>query len=423
MPDLTPKFLPDLKNYRLPGVDGGADMVYPAYQGQSLANLPASIARWLNAPPIGSPAMPEVYLNAFGTQPFKHVILVLVDGLGLNFFQRSLASRPWAGWMNDAALLPLTSVLPSTTSTALTTLWTGCTPAQHGVLGYEMWLREYGMLANMILHSPASFMGDVGGLKRAGFDPQTFLPVPVLAPHLAQAGVQTFSHQHAGIARSGLSTMLQQGAELLPYKTLNDLWVTLTDVLYARRNERTYSWVYWGDVDELSHRYGPDDPRVLYEFETFSWVLERFLNQMRQHGRGDTLFLLTADHGHLFTPKQASLDLNHHPEMTACLAMQPSGEARLPYLYIRPGCEDRLQAYIDHTWPGQFRTFHSSELLASGIFGSQPCSRTLERLGDRVVVPQGSAYWWWPERENPLLGRHGGLSSTEMLVPLFGLRI
>lgn len=420
MPNYIPDLLPTLINHRLNGLDAGEDIVYPHYAGRSLVNLPSSIAHWLGAAPLGAAPLAEPYLSAFGGGTFKHVILLLVDGLGLNFFQRYLHTSPWAHMMPDASLLPITSILPSTTSAALTTLWTGRTPAEHGVLGYEVWLREYSMIANLILHSPAAFYGDVGGLKRGGFDPETFLPVPVLAPHLAQYGIKTFSSQHSAIARSGLSTMLQGGAELLPYRTMNDAWVTLQAVLESNRNARTYSWVYWGDLDELSHRYGPDDERVQLEYATFSLVLERFLSSLRKQGRGDTLFLMTADHGHLSTPRLPAYDLNNHPEMNACLVMVPSGEARLPYLYIRPGREEQLKNYIEQTWPGKFRIFRSEELLQSGVFGENPYARTLERLGDWVVVPQDNAYWWWPNRENPLLGRHGGLNTIEMLVPLWG---
>jgi hypothetical protein len=30
---------------------------------------------------------------------------------------------------------------------------------------------------------------------------------------------------------------------------------------------------------------------------------------------------------------------------------------------------------------------------------------------------------WWANKENPLIGRHGGLSSEEMLVPLLAARL
>jgi hypothetical protein len=45
----------------------------------------------------------------------------------------------------------------------------------------------------------------------------------------------------------------------------------------------------------------------------------------------------------------------------------------------------------------------------------------MDRLGDWILIAQDDAYLWWSDRENPLLGRHGGLSSAEMLVPFVGM--
>jgi hypothetical protein len=49
--------------------------------------------------------------------------------------------------------------------------------------------------------------------------------------------------------------------------------------------------------------------------------------------------------------------------------------------------------------------------------------RLPNRVGDVIVFPQNGAYWWFGNRDNLLLGRHGGLSSTEMLVPLISLLV
>ena len=112
--------------------------------------------------------------------------------------------------LDESIFSPLTSITPSTTSSALTTLWTGAYPAEHGILGYEVWLREYGVIANMILHSAFTFLGDVGGLQRAGFDPLTFLPVPTLGPHLLDNGIQSlrpskYWHSLFGIIKNAFS--------------------------------------------------------------------------------------------------------------------------------------------------------------------------------------------------------------------------
>ena len=120
---------------RLPDLDLGSGSLHPHYQGLSILNLPSSICAWLGAPPLPHPALalPEVSDLAAGVD---QVIVLLIDALSLHRFQAWFASRPGAdasrlkgGWLST-----ITSVVPSTTSAALTTLWTGRSPVEHGIL-------------------------------------------------------------------------------------------------------------------------------------------------------------------------------------------------------------------------------------------------------------------------------------------------
>ena len=430
MPNLLPSILAKLEAHRLDGIDTGPHTLHPFYQGYSLANIPAAVCRWLDVPPFGSEPLAAEIMGAF-PGPFRRVILLVVDGLGLNRFNQFLqAARQgdarfglWEKLMAEATLLPLTSVAPSTTATALTSLWTGRTPAEHGVMGYEMWLKEYNLSANMITHSPATFHGEPGSLRRAGFDPATFLPVPTLGPHLTGNGIQVHAFQHFSIAFSGLSAMLFPMVTVNPFQTLSDLWVSLPAHLNSHSGERAFTYIYWGELDELSHRFGPQDVRVELEFANFTSLVGHFLSELKG-GRGDTLLLMTADHGHLDTPKSARFELRNHPELVSCLHMLPSGESRFAYLYVKPGCEQKVQLYLDRTFPGQFVMLPSEAVRRSGLLGSgRPHPGLADRTGDFVVIAQDGAYLWWANNENHMLGRHGGLSSIEMQIPLFGMVI
>ena len=432
MTSLIPSLLPRLKSHRLAHFSAGPGSVYPYYERQSLISLPASICHWLGIPSFGAPALADEILNALGG-PFRHVVLLVVDGLGLeqlNYFSTSpdgigsSRSSFWQRLLDEAVLAPVTSIAPSTTAAALTSLWTGQPAAVHGVMGYEMYLKEYSLIANMITHAPASFSGDTGGIKRAGFDPETFLPVPTFGPHLAQHGIQADALQHWAIARSGLSTMLFPGVNVIPFRSPSDFWVTLPALLAQRGSERAYTYVYWGELDELSHRFGPLNDRVNLEFSLFSYLLEGFLDGMRKHSRGDTLFLMTADHGHLHTPKTPFLEMRSHPVFNNCISLYPSGESRLAYLYVKPGAEQRLKDYVASTWPGKFELVPTQDALAAGLFGpGQAHPQLAERVGDYILFAQDDAYLWWANHDNPLLGRHGGMTQVEMVVPLVGLVI
>lgn len=428
MRNLVPDLLPRLEAYRLDGLNVGAKSYFAAYDGYSLVNVPASVCHWLGIPQFGAPPFGREILDLY-EPAFQHVILFIVDGMGLNMLQKALdeaSGNPdlavWTEIAQEGALAPITSIVPSTTSAALTTFWTGRTPAEHGVVGYEVWLKEYSMIANMILHSPASYVGDVGSLARAGFNPQTFLPVPTLGPHLVQHGVRPYAFQHQSIARSGLSTMLLAGVEVVPFRSQSDLWVTVSARLDSAARERTYTYIYLGDLDDHAHHFGPDDPRVWMEFLAFSRRLGYFIRERRRRGRSDTLMLITADHGHIYTPNQPEFELRNHPRLLDCFTMIPSGEARLPFVFLRPNREEQFMRYLEDTWPGQFLPVPAQQAIQAGLFGSHtPYERLADRVGDFIIIPQGDAYWWFGNRDNPLLGRHGGMSKIEMQSPLLSL--
>jgi len=431
MADRTPEFLPAITGHRLPGLTLDREMIHPRYDGYSIANISGSLCSWIGAAPWGTKHLNPAYLQAIGG-PFRHVIFLVVDGLGLDFFERYAAkttgetgfpsARPEL--LKSASVFPLTSVVPSTTSAALTTLWTGKTPAEHGVVGYEVWLKEYGMIANMILQTPASFNGDAGGMRRTTFSPERFLPVPTLGSHLADSGIAAYAFQHSSIVHSGLSTMLLPGVDIIPYRTVTDLLVSLEDVLERRSDEPTYAYVYWGDLDELQHRFGPSDKRIELEWLNFSRLLDQFMAHRARLSRNRTLLVVSADHGQINTPPAERFDLRRHPEFMHGLTMAPSGEGRLAYLYIRRGHEAAVEAYIQKTWPDEFILLPSEKVIEAGLLGDgAPYAALADRVGDSVLISRNGNYLWWAMKDNLLAGRHGGLSRQEMLVPLISLVI
>jgi predicted AlkP superfamily pyrophosphatase or phosphodiesterase len=416
-----------LRRHRLPGLELGDDFQYPAYNGHSILNLPGSICHLMGLPTFGAPPLGEDILERLAVNgETQRVILILMDALALHRLQRWMSEGrlpTWERLAGEGLLAPLTSISPSTTSAALTSLWTGRSAAEHGILGYEMWLKEYGIIANTILHSPATFNDGVGSLAFAGFDPLAFMPLPTLGSHLAVHGVKTHAFQHYSIVRSGLSKMFFNEVETHGFFSAADLWVSLRQMLEARPGERLYTWVYWSEVDTFSHRYGPDDERALAEFIQFTQAMEQnFLAKLSPAVRKGSLLLLSADHGAIETPPDPYYDLRNHPALTRRLHMAPTGEHRLTYLYVRPGQMEAVREYVERTWPNQFAIVDPLYAASAGLFGPGPQhARLAERVGDLLLIARGNAYWWWSEKENHMHGRHGGLHPEEMLVPFLAV--
>jgi hypothetical protein len=418
-----------LQNHRLPGLDLGDKAVYPAYQGYSILNIPASLCHFLGILAMGQKTGagslgPEI-LSPLESD-YQRVILVLMDALAFHRLERWMqdGTAPiWKQLSRDGLLSPLTSIVPSTTSAALTSLWTGRPAAAHGITGYEMWLKEYGVVANTILHTPSAFQNDADGLERAGFKAEEFLSTPTLGPHLTSQGVKPYILMHKSIAHSGLSRMLFQGTDFQAFYSAADLWINLRYLLDSKPGEKLYAWVYWSEVDHFGHIYGPDDERTAAEFSNFSLAFERlFLSHLSPAARHKTLLILTADHGQITTPSNPHYELRNHPNFLRRLHMYPTGENRLAYLYVRPGQYEAVREYIERVWPNQFILLESAYALEKGLFGPGDVHVSLfDRLGDLCILARQDAYLWWAAKDNPLAGRHGGMSSDEMLVPFLAV--
>jgi hypothetical protein len=426
MSDLTTELVERIQVNKLPDLQLKDDCIHPAYEGLSILNLPGSLAMWFGATGLQHPAIdiPELDDLANGA---RQVICVLIDAVALHRFRRWLEhpGSKLSSWVERGLSGALTSVVPSTTSAALTTLWTGHSPAEHGILGYEIFLKEFGLIANMITHAPAAFDGRAGLLYNAGFDPETFLPVKTIGPHLQNAGVDVHAFLHYSISGSGLSRMHYPAVKSHSFAHPSDLWIAVRDLANQRINDKRLIWVYYGGVDGLSHRHGPDSEQSEAEFHGFTeTMVAEFLEKVDAVVGSDTLMILLADHGQLTTRKDSHFELSDHNGLTRRLHMSPTGENRLAYLYVKPGQGSAVEEYLQRTWPSAFSVIPSSQLLEAGLFGpGTPSPMTRERLGDLTVITHGDAYLWWAAKENPLIGRHGGLSTEEMLVPLVAIRL
>jgi len=428
MTELTKKIQKLIRENPIQGLPMGDKFISPQYDGLSILNIPASAAELLNVEGFSSPPLLPDLLDPIGGKT-QNVIVILLDALSFHRLQKWMAEESdliWNSLLNQGILAPITSISPSTTCAAITSLWTDSSAARHGIMGYEMWLKEYGVSANMIEHKPITYRGGAGNLTLAGFDPERFLPVGSITDHFSAGGVEVHAYQHYAIIDSGLSRMFMKDADRHPIGTASDLWISLRELFETRTQTRKYAWVYWGNLDSISHLHGPDSERAKAELLTFSNAFEQyFLNELDPASREDTLVILTADHGQITTDKE-NLDYNlgQHPGFTDMLHMTPTGENRLAYLHIRPGKKEGVKDYIQSAWPDQFALIDPEAAVKAGLFGpGEPHPGIYDRLGDLIAAAKGDTYWWWASKENPLIGRHGGLSEEEMLVPFLAARL
>ncbi len=233
---------------RLPIPD---EFLPPNYGDGSIANIPATIASLLGVQLNGLSPLHKTLWRPLGDD-INRVVSIVIDGFGWNLLNKE---RPFLQSLLDQATVvdQITSIFPSTTVAALSSLWTGAAPAQHGLVGLNMFFPEYGTIGQMLSLSP-----DIGyypdALVRAGLEPETFLQWPGLAEQLARAGIPTHAFKGKNIIDSALSKMHGRGVtENHAVMTMADMLVQMRRLLESAAGDPLYTAAYWPTVDTLSH--------------------------------------------------------------------------------------------------------------------------------------------------------------------------
>lgn len=403
-----------------------SEMVLPNYE-LSIANLPATLAAILGAQlPGAEPPLPAA-LWADLAEGVQRVVWVLFDAVGWFALRNLLAQEGemgLAGLAHRGRLMPITSVYPTTTTSALTTLWTGYAPARHGLVGHMMYLREYGLIADMLMLSPSG-AAQRDELPARGLDLQTFLPVPGLAEAVAPQGVVTCSLINVDLARTGFSRLCFRGvAETVRFVAIGDLCVLLRQALRAHKHERQLLVAYLAEPDSVGHLQGAETDAWAANMRALDCALQReFLDALTPEERRGTLVVMTADHGQL-PGKGSPVILSGHRELWDDILLPATGSLRAAYLYARQGRLEAAERYLHERLAEQFFTVRSIDALRAGLLGpGEPARETPYRLGDLVVTARDNYLLDYRQRTHLPQGLHAGLEAVETLVPFLVARL
>lgn len=399
--------------------------VMPDYDGGGLLNVPATVLDVLGARDAAD-APPLLELDPKLREGVRQVVVILADGLGWwqleMFCDRGdtpfLAElRERARKRDRAQLLDVTTVFPSTTAAAITTMNTARTPLEHGNIAYFIWLEEFAQVTAMLRWGPAitrrgSYFDD------PAVDPLRFVLVPSIHRRLRERGVASYVIEPEMFRSEAMTRMHAAEASYVGYVLPSSMGVRLRGLLEAPRP--SYVYAYWSGIDTVSHLYGPRSEEAAMEAALFDLNLRRALGD---RDRGDTLVLLTADHGHATTDPDKTLDFVGDEELRALLRNPPAGEPRLVFLHTdRP---KEVRAHIDRKWPGQVTLLDRDELIDAGLFGRGDPLIARRRIGEVVALLDRDLSASIVKVEGQTIrhrGSHGGMTADEMRIPVLAWR-
>ena len=404
----------------------GEHLLKPIYDDYSFGNVPATAHRLLTGEAIGPLIPPDAFGGAYPT-PDK-VVLVFVDSFGWEFWQRfGEGSRIMRRVLQDGVLTPISALFPSTTAASVTTMNLGVLPARHGIYEWNMYVPAYG---EVIQSLPFAVLGQgPGSAATRGFDPAALFAAPLPTAHqrLAAHGVASYQLAHRSYAGSPYNAIASKGAQIVPYGTLAEALVSL-DRLIAEVPGKAFINFYWAGLDTAAHTHGPGSPEHDAEVIAFWAALDQLLGRRQKPG---TLWLFTADHGHIGVPAEETLNVNlRWPQLRDWLSRSPTGQPIWPcgsprdmFLHIRPERRAETLELLRQGLAGIAMVMAVDEAVTAGLFGDAAAvsPELRRRLGDVLVLPHLGHFVWWHEPgliANRLNGHHGGLSAEELITVL-----
>ena len=357
-------------------------LLLPEYEGACITNI---------VPALLEPGQTWPSWFPSGAEDADQVVLLVLDGLGWTQLE---SRRPFATALCSLEGGAITTVAPTTTAAALTSITTGLAPGEHGVIGYRM-----------------NVDGDVLNVLRwqaAGRDARASIPPDKVQVNEPFAGHRPPVVTRAEFRGTGFTQAHLDRTRISGWRVTSTL---VTEVARLLRRGEPFVYAYYEGIDKVAHEYGLGE---FYDAELRS--ADRIVADILEVLPPGAALVVTSDHGQVDVGPRI---ITPAPEVMAHVDQQ-SGEGRFRWLHARPGhARQLLEAAAAHH--GDTGWIVSVEqVLDEHWFGPVVIEPARRMLGDVALVAREPVSYHDPADSGPfeLIARHGSLTADEMLVPL-----
>jgi hypothetical protein len=352
-------------------------------RGSGLLEVSGSIRAWYGLDHHGEDLLVSSWLRE---HDFRCLVTILIDAMGAGIIEKHAAP---GAFVRRAMAEAVPSVFPPTTSAATTAFLTGRSPAESGWLGWHQYFAELDddiiLFLGRSQYGPGRY-GDIAYEK---------LPVVRIFEELCAKGIPAEVIWPA-FAKDGCKTFHAQCERVR------------TDI---RDPQLRYIYVYWDQLDDCMHHYGPGGEKSIAMLAEISQELAALAESLPE----DVGLLVLADHGQVDVE---NVVLKMDTEMMALLKRPPSLEARASAFFVKEGKEEAFASLFQQRFPDQFDLWTREEVLSEGIFGpGQACGRLTEFIGDYLAVARTPLTLVYDEKQC-MKGHHAGLMEDEVMIPV-----
>lgn len=359
---------------------------FPDYK-RNIINVSATFNRMLgNDTDIPTLNKLESYLN----KGYKNVVFIILDGFGINPIKIHLDKN---NILRRNIKQALTSVFPSTTTNATTTLMSGDYPFNHGWFGWSIYFKELNRAVDVYMGED-SYTGEK-------IDPNFAKNRLPFTPYYKENKNYEVNKVLPVYVKDGIDK------NHFTYETSKEMFDKIKEC--CKKEGKQFIYSYNGDPDYTMHRYGVSSEEAHEKITELSKLVEDLSVSF-----DDTLIVITADYGQVDI--DGYIEIYKNKELLSCLERPMTLEPRATSFKVKEGKKEEFKKIFKSNYKKDFKLFDVDYLINKGVFGPFN-EKNREFLGDYIAVCRTNKQFLFKESSTKFKGHHTSLTK-EMFVPL-----
>jgi predicted AlkP superfamily pyrophosphatase or phosphodiesterase len=351
----------------------------------NLINITNSILKHYNTK-IHHPTLP--LLDDILKRNYKHVIVMLLDGLGVNILNK----------LDEKSILrrhlkaELSTVFPPTTVAATNAFLIGKTPYETGFLGWSQY-NKFEDVTDEIFTKHNFYTGEK--IKNNLYD-------LLLAPDFLKQIQDNNPNLHTEM-------IFPEPINNSSYKTFDSM---LERLLEINEGKDSLCYCYYTEPDSTMHVNGINSEKTLTILNELNFKITNFARKLND----DTLLIIVADHG---MTDIEYIYLEDYDEILETFERPPSIESRAQTFFIKEGEKEKfIKSFNKYFQPG-FIIYTKEEAYNKNIFGfGQKHPLVDSFLGDYIVISTSNKAIGYKKTEEDFKAHHAGYTKEELTIPL-----
>ncbi len=344
---------------------------------------------------------------------YTNVVLLILDAMGISILEKHLKED---GFFRSHLAGSFDSVYPPTTVAATTSVMSGEYPDEHGWLGWDTYYPALGK--NVTVFTNSDQLTEKEGAEPTGSYPdgtKKWMPDSLENPGPA-------ADYHVGFRHTPYRNIVDQindaggtAYSSMPFLPPNpqDMEAIMSRIeTLCKEPGKKFIYAYWSEPDSTMHKTGTTSEATHEMITELEKMVEKTVS-----GLSETLFLITADHGHIDCDNCCILD---YSEIMNCLVRLPSFEPRTLNLFVKEEFRESFPEIFRKHFGDSFVILTREEVISNKVFGTgRDRSDLAEMIGDYValaVTPKSIFNTHIEAQEMP--GGHAGLTPEEIRIPL-----